>query len=276
MSTWPLFALALLQGISEIFPISSLGHSILVPALLAWPLDRQADWFLPFLVVLHAGTALALVLYFWRDWVRLLGAVWRSRGNLHDPASRLFWLLLIASLPAGVAGLLLEQPLRHLFSGFASVAVILMVNGLLLLWGDRLKPPQASPMLETLSWKRALGIGLAQMLALVPGLSRSGVTLVAGVAAGLDYAASARFSFLLATPLILAASGLEVPKLLRYSRVIPLEVSVAAGLLAGLAVYLSTWLLQRYFQRQEASQELRPFGLYCLLLGLGALVVQSL
>ncbi|HZV82834.1 MAG TPA: undecaprenyl-diphosphate phosphatase, partial [Geobacteraceae bacterium] len=131
MSTWPLLALALLQGISEIFPISSLGHSILVPALLAWPLDRQADWFLPFLVVLHAGTALALLLYFWRDWVRLLGAVWRSCGDLHDPASRLFWLLLIASLPAGVAGLLLEQPLRHLFSGFASVAVILMVNGLL-------------------------------------------------------------------------------------------------------------------------------------------------
>lgn len=274
MNTLHLLLLAILQGVSELFPISSLGHSVLVPALLKWPIDRDAAWFLPFIVVLHLGTATALLIYFWRDWVRLLGGVWRARGGTRVPEARLFWLLVVATIPAGLLGLLFEHKLRHLFGGFTIVAVFLALNGVLLIWGDRLKHRQARHTLEELSWGKALGVGFAQSLALIPGMSRSGASLVAGLAVGLDYDAAARLSFLLATPIIAAAGVLEVPKLLHASAGAPLGVILLGGVLAGVFAYLSTWFLMRWFSGHEVKA-LRPFGVYCLLLGLGALAVHA-
>lgn len=270
-----LLLLAILQGITELFPISSLGHSILVPAVLRWPIDREAPWFLPYIVVLHLGTAAALFIYFWRDWCTLLGGVWKAHGRLSDPHARLFWLLVVGSIPAGILGLLLEHRIRELFGGFLVAAVFLMVNGLILIVGDALKQRAARHTLADMGWRRALGIGCAQALALIPGISRSGATLVAGIWSGLDYVSSARFSFLLATPIIGAAGLLEVPKLVQQQAHLPSELGVTiavGGLLAGVFAWLSTWFLMRYFRRHEVTA-LRPFGIYCLLAGAVAIAL---
>lgn len=270
-----LLFLAIMQGVTELFPVSSLGHSVLVPALLHWDINRDSAWFLPFIVVLHLGTATALLLYFWRDWLSLLGGVWRTRGRPTEPDARLFWLLVVGTVPAGLLGLILEHHIRTLFAGFVVAAIFLAINGLILIFGDRLKERKAVHDLDTLHWGKAFLIGCAQALALIPGISRSGVTLVAGLAGGLDYAASARFSFLLATPIIAAAGVLEVPKLLRLHHGITsalLDDILICGLLAGLFAYLSTWFLMRYFRYHEVTA-LRPFGIYCVAAGLIALGV---
>ena len=266
-----LLILAALQGVTELFPISSLGHSILVPALFRWPIDRDADWFLPFIVVLHLGTVAALLTFFWRDWVRLIGGFLRARGRPSNPESRLLWLLVLASIPAGLLGLALAHKIKALFGGFSFAAVALMLNGMMLIWGDRLRSRNPSHNLDTLSWRRALIIGFAQALALIPGFSRSGATLVAGIGTGLDYENSARFSFLLATPIIAAAGLLEVPKL--FHAQLPggfLQLIFAAGVLSGLFAWLSVWFLMRYFHSHEIKA-LRPFGFYCV--GFGALAL---
>ncbi|MGB9428284.1 MAG: undecaprenyl-diphosphate phosphatase [Gammaproteobacteria bacterium] len=270
-----LLLLAILQGITELFPISSLGHSILVPAVFHWPIDRKASWFLPYIVVLHLGTAAALFIYFWRDWFALLGGAWKARGNVNNPQARLFWLLVVGTIPAGLIGLLLEHKIRALFGSFTVAAVFLMVNGVILFIGDALKNRAARHELANMSWARAFGIGCAQALALIPGISRSGATLVAGVWSGLDYASSARFSFLLATPIIGAAGLLEIPKLAKQHASLPaglLLTIVVGGVLAGLFAWLSVWFLMRYFRKHEVTA-LRPFGIYCLLAGAGALII---
>lgn len=264
-----LILLAILQGITELFPISSLGHSVLLPALLHWPIDRDATWFLPYIVVLHLGTAAALLLYFWRDWRALLHGIWLARGGAGNPQARLFWLLACGTVPAGLLGLLLEHRVRELFGSVAVAAVFLMLNGVLLIAGDRIKKQNATASLESLGWGKAFLIGCAQALALIPGVSRSGVTLVAGLAGGLDYAASARFSFLLATPIIGAAGLLEIPKLLHQHAALPPglgSVIAAGGVLAGVFAWLSAWFLMRWFKTTELTA-LRPFGIYCLLAG---------
>ena len=270
MTPFQMLFFAVMQGITELFPISSLGHSVLVPAVLGWTINRDAPDFLPFVVVLHLGTATALFIYFWRDWRELLGGVLASRGRLANPHARLFWLLVVASIPAGLLGLLFEKKLRLLFGGYTIVAVFLVLNGVLLLIGDALKHRQASHSLEDMGWKKALFIGFAQALALFPGVSRSGATLVAGLAGALDYAASARFSFLLATPIIGAAGLLEVPKLFHTGGHPDLPMIFLAGGVAGVFAYASTWILMRYFKGHEIKA-LRPFAFYCLVAGLGAL-----
>jgi undecaprenyl-diphosphatase len=270
-----LILLAILQGITELFPISSLGHSVLVPALLHWPISRDAPWFLPYIVVLHLGTAAALFLYFWKDWLQLLSGVLAARGHLSDPQARLFWLIVCGTVPAALLGLLLEHRIRDLFTGFAVAAVFLMINGVILLIGDRLKARAASQTPQSLSWTKAFLIGCAQALALIPGISRSGVTLVAGLMGGLDYAASARFSFLLATPIIAAAGVLEVPKLLREQEHLPeglLLTILLGGVLSGIFAWLSTWFLMRWFKSHELMA-FRPFGIYCLVAGAAALLI---
>ena len=272
-TTLVLLAVAALQGVTELFPISSLGHSILVPALFHWPINRDASWFLPFLVVLHLGTATALLLYFWRDWVDLIGGWLRAGGKPTNPQSRLLWLLIVGTVPAGLIGLALAHKIQALFGGFTFAAIALMANGLLLIGGDFLKHRQGLRSLPELGWGRAALVGLAQALALIPGFSRSGATLVAGLGLGLNYADSARFSFLLATPIIAAAGVLEVPKLLHSALPHALLGSiVAAGVLAGVLAWLSTWFLMRWFRGHEV-QALRPFGIYCLLFGALALVL---
>lgn len=273
-----LLILAIIQGVTELFPISSLGHSILVPAVLHWPIDREAPWFLPYIVVLHLGTAAALFIYFWRDWFFLLGGAWKARGRVSDPNARLFWLLVVGTIPAGLIGLALEHKIRSLFGGFAVAAIFLIVNGVILFIGDALKKRAARHELTNMGWARAFGIGIAQALALIPGISRSGATLVAGVWSGLDYASSARFSFLLATPIIGAAGILEVPKLIKHRAAMPeglMLTIIVGGILAGIFAWLSTWVLMKYFRKTELTA-LRPFGIYCILAGIVALLINFL
>jgi undecaprenyl-diphosphatase len=243
--------------------------------LLHWPLSRDAAWFLPYIVVLHIGTATALFIYFWRDWLVLLSGTVAARGDIRDPQARLFWLLVCGTVPAALLGLLLEHKIRDLFTGFTVAAVFLMVNGVVLLAGDLLKRRTGSDDPGSLSAGKALLIGCAQALALIPGISRSGVTLVAGILGGLDYAASARFSFLLATPIIGAAGVLEIPKLLHQHDSLPdglMPVILLGGLLSGVFAWLSTWFLMRWFKSHELMA-LRPFGIYCLLAGAAALLI---
>lgn len=261
---------AVLQGVSELFPISSLGHGVIVPDLFRWQLDRTSDAFLPFMVVLHLGTAVALLVYFRKDWLELLGGFVRAGGKPTHPASRLLWLLMLGTVPAGLLGLLLEKKLRMLFTSTTLVLVFLCINGIVLLFGDRLRRRGGGESLTALSPGGAIRIGLAQALALIPGLSRSGCTLVVGLASGLDYAAAARFSFLLATPIIAAAGLLEIPKLIQLADHVPLGLIAASGVLAGAFAYLSTWFLMRYF-RQHDIAALRPFGWYCLGAGMAGL-----
>jgi len=263
MSVLEVVLFAILQGITELFPISSLGHGVIIPDVLHWQLDRRNEAFLPLMVVLHLGTAAALLIYFRRDWQSLLGGFLQARGKPDNPSSRLLWLLVIGTVPAGILGLLLEKKLRPIFSSTSLVLAFLLLNGLLLLVGDRLKRRQGGHGLEGLKPASALKIGFAQSLALLPGISRSGATLTAGLAMGLDYAASARFSFLLATPIILAAGLLEIPKLLRMAGQVPLGLIAGAGLLSGLCAYASTWFLMRYFNQHEAAA-LRPYAWYCI------------
>lgn len=262
---------AVLQGVSELFPISSLGHGVIVPDLFRWQLDRTSDAFLPFMVVLHLGTAVALLVYFRKDWLELLGGFVSAGGKPTNASSRLLWLLMLGTVPAGLLGLLLEKKLRMLFTSTTLVLVFLCINGIVLLFGDRLRRRGGGEPLTALSPGGAIRIGLAQALALIPGLSRSGCTLVVGLASGLDYAAAARFSFLLATPIIAAAGLLEIPKLIQFADHVPLGLIAASGVLAGTFAYLSTWFLMRYF-RQHDIAALRPFGWYCLGAGLAGLV----
>ncbi len=273
VTNWHLIVLAILQGITELFPVSSLGHAVLVPALLHWPMNRDAPWFLPFIVVLHLGTAAALLMFFWRDWWQILGSVIRTRGRPSQPGARLFWLLVLGTVPAGLIGLALHHRIRLLFGTFTVAAVALAINGLLLTAGDALKQRRARYELEHMGWRQSFLVGIAQALALIPGISRSGVTLIAGLGTGLDYAASARFSFLLATPIIGAAGLLEVPKL--FHTALPpglFATIIASGFVAGMSAWLSTWFLMRYFRLRDVTA-LRPFGFYCLLAAGIALLV---
>jgi undecaprenyl-diphosphatase len=266
---------AILQGVTELFPISSLGHGVLIPTWLNWSIDPRQESFLPFMVVLHLGTATALLVYFWRDWADLLGGFARARGGFGNEQSRLMWRLVFGTLPAVVIGALLEKQIRALFASTTVVLAFLAINGLLLLVGDRLKKRRAHRDLDDLSAGGAVGIGLAQALALIPGISRSGVTLVAGLSQGLDYASSARFSFLLATPIIAGAGAHQMLKMVKLTTQVPWMLVIGCGVLAGVMAYLSTWLLMRYFKKSEV-ESLRPFGWYCLVVGLGGLAVGAL
>ncbi|MGA7966394.1 MAG: undecaprenyl-diphosphate phosphatase [Gammaproteobacteria bacterium] len=275
-TNWHLVILAILQGITELFPVSSLGHAVLVPALLHWPMNRDAPWFLPFIVVLHLGTAAALLLFFWRDWWDILASLGRTRGRPTEPGARLFWLLVLGTVPAGLIGLALHQRIRLLFGTLTVAAVALAINGILLIAGDALKQRRPHYELERMGWGQSFLVGIAQALALIPGISRSGVTLIAGLGTGLDYAASARFSFLLATPIIGAAGLLEVPKLFHASLPHGLLVTIiGSGIVAGVCAWLSTWFLMRYFRLREVTA-LRPFGFYCLLAAGVALFIHFL
>ncbi|BEV72742.1 MULTISPECIES: undecaprenyl-diphosphate phosphatase [unclassified Paludibacterium] len=273
MSTIHAILFAIMQGISELFPVSSLGHGVVLPDLLHWGLNREDPAFLAFMVMLHLGTALALLVYFRRDWLDLLGGFVRAGGRPVTPESRLVWLLVGGTLPAGLIGLLLEKKLRALFGSTTLVLVVLIINGIILIAGDMLRRGGRGRSLDELSFFGSLKIGLIQALALIPGISRSGVTLIAGLNEGLSYAAAARFSFLLATPIILAAGVLEVPKLLHQGSQIAIGLALGCGLLSGICAYLSTWALMRYFNKHEI-QALRPFGWYCIGLGLVGLLLR--
>ena len=263
--------IAILQGATELFPVSSLGHAVVLPALLHWGIDQRSPEFLPFLVMLHVGTAVALLGYFWRDWLALVTGV-LGIGGAHQvkESRRVFVLVVIATIPAVVVGFLLEKLVRGLFGSPVVAASFLIVNGLLLLFGERLRR-RGQRSLSTLTPVDALVIGIWQCSALIPGISRSGATIVGGLLRGVNHEGSAHFSFLIATPIILGATALEVPKLLHES--VPqgvLTISVIAAVAAGVTALLSTAFLMRYFRQHDATA-LNPFAYYCVLVGAGSL-----
>jgi undecaprenyl-diphosphatase len=269
--------IAVLQGATELFPVSSLGHAVVLPALLGWGFDQRSPDFLPFLVMLHLGTAAALLLYFWRDWLALLtGLVGLGPAHQVGESRRVILLVVIATIPAVVAGFLLEKAVRGLFGSPVIAAGFLVVNAGLLLFGERLRGRLAGGgerALSSLTPMDAAVIGLWQCAALIPGVSRSGATIVGGLLRGVDHAGSAHFSFLIATPIILGATVLEVPKLL-HADVAPgvFQLSAIAAVIAGLTAFASTAFLMRYF-RSHDDWALNPFAFYCAAFGLVALGV---
>jgi undecaprenyl-diphosphatase len=265
--------IAILQGATELFPVSSLGHAVVLPAVVGSGLNDRGPEFLPFLVMLHLGTAAALLLYFWRDWwslaVGILGV-----GSQHEVSEsrRVFGLIVIATIPAVIVGFLLEKFVRTLFGSPVVAAVFLVVNGFVLLFGERLRTRGRRP-LTSLKPMDALVIGCWQCLALIPGLSRSGATIVGGLLRGINHEGSAHFSFLIATPIILGATVLEVPKLLHSS--VPagiFELSAVAAVVAGVTAFASTAFLMKYFRNND-KWALNPFAYYCFVVGAGSLAI---
>jgi undecaprenyl-diphosphatase len=256
--------LSVLQGVTELFPVSSLGHTLLVPALFGFHIDEHAPQLLPFLVALHLGTALALLWYFRARWVALIGGFFASLGGRRNEDGHMMWALIIGTIPAGLIGLVFEKRIEVLFHDLRIVAGALIVNGILLWLGDKVRRADTLQLREeSLSFKQAFLVGLAQIGALIPGFSRSGLTMIAGNAAGLSAGKAAEFSFLLGTPIIFAAGVLELPKLMHA----PGQLGQAAlgGLLTLIAAYLSVRFLMRYF---EGRGRLASFGVYCVLAGL--------
>ena len=270
--------LGALQGFAELFPISSLGHTVLVPALLGWHVDRSSDAFVAFLVLTHLATALVLVAFFWRDWLAIISGVLRSLAERQirpdDSHAKLGWLLIVSTIPAGLLGLLFEEQLQQLFADAAAVAVVLMLNGVMLYGVERLRirgAPEGAydeGKLAALSWGQAVIIGVAQCLALIPGFSRTGLTMGGGLVCGLSHQNAVRYSFLLATPIILAAAVLKVPDLFADGGA-GLGPAVVGAACAGITAFLSVRFLLRYFE----TDTLKPFAVYCFVAGAAALAI---
>lgn len=299
--TWPeAIVIGLVQGVTELFPVSSLGHSVLIPALIggSWARDLNVaapeSPYLAFIVGLHVATAIALIVYFWRDWVRIIGGLVSSirYRELRTPEQRLGWLLIAGTIPVGLVGLLFEHSFRVHFATAKSASVALAVNGLLLLGAERLRQRAVDPPVEEVdrvetgsgdqpprdtlvdrrlgraSWLTGVGVGTAQIGALFAGISRSGIAMSAGLLRGLSHEDAARLSFLLATPVILAAGVLKLPDIAGpLGNGIRLQALVGA-ILSGVGAYLSVRFLDRYFQ----TRSLRPFGIYCLLAGVACAI----
>jgi undecaprenyl-diphosphatase len=304
----------LVQGVSEMFPVSSLGHSVLIPAIVGctWARDLNVSApespYLAFIVGLHVATAIALLIYFWRDWIRIVGGFFSSiRDRRVDTADqRLAWMIILATIPVGIVGLAFEHTFRVLFGKPILAGIFLAVNGLILLAGERyrtraslaadaaitdVREPaelvaagrhsagaravrhreqagtvQADRRLASMSFPHAVAIGSAQILGLLAGISRDGVTMVAGLRRGLSREDAARFAFLLATPVILAAGALKIPDLFG-----PLGNGIhgqilLGSVLSGIGAYLSVRFLLRYLR----TRTLTPFGVYCLIAGLAS------
>ncbi|HTJ64050.1 MAG TPA: undecaprenyl-diphosphate phosphatase [Alphaproteobacteria bacterium] len=276
---------AILQGITELFPVSSLGHAVVLPAILLWPIDPKGPGLLPFLVILHLGTAFALVVFYWREWVKLLFALLGGGDDSERPAlRRLIVMLIVGTIPAAIVGALFNHALRENFAVPTIAAAFLVINGVILFFGDRRRRLKAASLsgeagkpLEDLTVTDALIIGVVQCFALIPGISRSGVTIVAGLRRKLTADAAAHFSFLLATPIILGAGLLEVPKLLHaidngHADADYLTKSVIGGVIAGIFAYLSVAFLTRYFRVHEVKV-MRPFALYCVVAGVASIAL---
>ena len=281
-----------MQGVTELFPVSSLGHSVLIPAWIggSWAHDLNVSApespYLAFIVGLHVATAVALIVYFWRDWLRIIGGLVTSivHREVRTKDQRLAWLLVLATIPVGIVGLLGEHWFRTTLAKPLPTAVFLTINGLILFGAEQLRRrdrtvdshyvderisgPQSDARLASLGVAPATLIGSLQIFALAPGISRSGITMVGGLVRGLSREDAARFAFLLATPVILAAGALKLGDLAG-----PLGAGIRGqvlfgSLLSGVAAYLSVRFLTRYFQ----NRSLRPFGVYCMIFGLASVI----
>ena len=270
MSFFQSLLMALLQGVTELFPISSLGHAVVFPRLVGWgDLVHNPD-FLPYLGVMQMGTAVALFGYFWKDWLSFLNAVLKADNPRALAERRIFLLVILATIPAVVFGFVLHKPLEAAFSSPPLVAFVLILNGAMLYFSDKVAG-RGVGVLTQLNWRGALAIGVAQCFALVPGFSRSGLTMAAGVIAGLKHEDSARFSFLMGTPIILGANVLEAPKLLKHGATLG-SAAILSGILAGIVAYASLVVLMRWFHAHEANA-LKPFAIYCAGAGLVSLAL---
>jgi undecaprenyl-diphosphatase len=280
--------MGLLQGATELFPVSSLGHSVIIPSLLHWQFKQSDPTFVPFLVLLHLGTAGALLVLYRVEWVAIIRGFFTAavRGRITTEPERLAMLLLTGTIPAGILGVYFETRIKSLFASPYVAAGFLIVNGILLLGFETLRrraerraalhtKTRAEQELsfaqaERISFRAAAIIGACQALAFLPGISRSGVTIGGGLLAGLRHQEAARFSFLLATPVILAAGVVEVPQL--FASGVPVGEYLAAAVLSGVAAYMSARFLLRYFR----SGRLDPYGFYCIAAGALSLVLLTL
>jgi undecaprenyl-diphosphatase len=288
ISYFQAIVLGLLQGAAELFPISSLGHSVVLPRLLGWNIHQNDDYFLTFLVATHLATAIVLAGFFWRDWVRIVRGLLRSLRDREiapgDSDARLGWLLVVGTIPAGLLGLTLEHALRKVFASPQSAAGFLVLNGLMLFAAEALRrrAPGADPLLpgaETdtrlsnrLRWRDAVGVGSAQALALLPGFSRSGATMGGGLLAGLSNEDAARFAFLLATPIIGAAALLKLPDLAGHQG----DGVRGPALVGALCAAVTAWLAVRFLMRFFETNRLTPFAVYCVVAGLALSIVFAL
>ena len=313
----------LLQGVTELFPVSSLGHSVLIPALIggSWAKDLNVaapeSPYLAFIVGLHVATAIGIMVYFWRDWIRIVKGFFSSirHRQIETTDQKLAWMIILATIPVGLVGLVFEHEFRLLFGKPVRAAIFLVINGLILYAGERFRTrasrqadaqvlrerelaesgvtrssslhasghravrqqeiaeaAQSDERLTAIGYLQAIVIGSAQVLALLAGISRDGVTIVAGMFRGLSREEAARFAFLLATPVILAAGVLKTPDLTG-----PLGDGIhgqilVGSILAGIGAYVSVRFLVRYFQ----TRTLTPFAIYCVVVGLGAIVYLQL
>lgn len=284
LSYFQAVVLGFLQGVTELFPVSSLGHTVLFPTLFGWNrlVDAQSQsesFWLAFVVMLHVGSALGLLAYYWREWVKIIKAFFATlpKRRAETGTERLAWLIIVATIPAGIIGLVFEHALRTLTAKPEAAAIFLTVNGFLLIAAERFRrraavrelaaregaKPDGARKLDSLEYREAAVVGLAQSTALVAGISRDGVTMGAGLARGLDHSDSARFAFLLATPVILAAGVVKLPDLLGHlGNGVRGQALVACAVAAVTALFTVTFLV-RYFK----TQTLIPFAIYCLLFG---------
>jgi undecaprenyl-diphosphatase len=274
--------LGLTQGIAEPFPISSLGHAVILPRLAGWHIHQNDKFFLTFLIATHLATAIVLLLFFLKDWVLIVKGLWRSLQmreiRADDTYARLGWLLVAGTIPVGIIGLLLQDPLRKLFASPQIAAAFLIVNGIALLIFERLRrrPPRPGDYLgdvdgrlAKLSWRQASGVGTSQAFALIPGISRSGFTMGGGLTVGLSNDDAARYAFLLATPVIFAAAALKLPELFGSQGNGVRGPALVAGLCAAGATFFAVKFLLRFFQTNRLS----PFGIYCIVLGSACTVI---
>lgn len=281
ISYFQAIVLGLLQGVSELFPVSSLAHSVIFPSLVGWNIQQtQTDpahsFFLTFLIATHLATAIVLLGFFWKDWVRIVSAMGRSLAAREirpdDVPARTGWMVLVGTIPAGLLGGLFEDPLRALFNSALSASLFLIANGALLYAAELLRrraipaPENADPdyRISKLPWWKVMCVGAVQAVALIPGFSRSGAAMGGGLLVGLNNEDAARFSFLLATPIIGAAALLNVPELFRPENQPQLGPCAVGFVCSGITAFLAVRFLMKYFE----TNKLTPFAIYCAAAGI--------
>jgi undecaprenyl-diphosphatase len=270
--------LGLLQGVAELFPISSLGQSVVAPRVFGWDIHQNDNYFIAFLVATHLATAIVLLGFFWQDWVRILTGMWHSLQEREisaaNPDGKLGWLIVVGTIPAGILGLLLQDKLQSVFASARSAAFFLILNGLMLFGAEALRrrAPELPETEEdgdhriahTAGWRHAVGVGASQAIALIPGFSRSGASMGGGLLVGFSNEDAARFAFLLATPIIGAAAILKIPVLLGPDGDGVRGPALVASLCSAATAFVSIRFLMRYFE----TNRLTPFAVFCFVEGI--------